>query len=341
MDQVFYKINPLGFAWETQDPFLYCVHHRDEYPKGNENQGPNESLEGRTIGEDFDERNSWKMYHGRSVPGFPEHPHRGFETVTVVLEGRVDHFDSAGASGRYGDGDVQWMTAGSGLQHSEMFPLVHDDKPNPLHLFQIWINLPSRNKFVKPHYKMLWKEEIPIVKKHDEAGNSYEVTVIAGTFDSERAPDPTPDSWASDSKNQVQIWLVKMGPNAKLELNAPSSTVNRTLYLYKGKEISVGGVNLKGNHSGKLKPNKTLVIQNGNEESEWLLLQGEPIGEPVAAYGPFVMNTEAEIHEAYRDYHNTRFGGWPWPKSDPVHPRESGRFAKHGDGSYVSPEKLK
>jgi len=124
----------MGFIRTTLDPFLFCVHHLDLYPQGNENMGPDEPLIGRHIGSDFDENNDWKMYHGRTVPGFPAHPHRGFETITVVLDGLVDHFDSGGATGRYGFGDVQWMTAGSGLMHSEMFPLVQHDKPNRLDL---------------------------------------------------------------------------------------------------------------------------------------------------------------------------------------------------------------
>ena len=338
MDQVFFKISPLGFVWETQDPFLYCVHHRDDYPEGNESLGPKETLEGRTLGEDFDERNKWKMYHGRTVPGFPEHPHRGFETVTIVLEGYVDHFDSAGATGRYGEGDVQWMTAGSGLQHAEMFPLINANERNPLHLFQIWINLPKKDKFVPPHYKMLWHEGIPKIKKKDESGNISEITLIAGELDGNTAVAPAPDSWAADPNHKLSIWLVKMDANAKLRIENTSKTLNRTLYLYKGKELMVNESVLKVDHSGDLKPLETIDIQNGTEPSEWLLLQSEPIDEPVTQYGPFVMNTEQEIQEAYRDYHQTRFGGWPWGRPDPVHPRTTPRFAKYSNGDEEYPK---
>ncbi|MGY8952745.1 MAG: pirin family protein, partial [Flavobacteriales bacterium] len=155
------KIRPLGFQWETLDPFLFCVHHEDKYPNGNSEMGPDASLSGRHIGQDFVIKDGWRMYHGSKVPGFPGHPHRGFETITVVREGLVDHADSMGASGRYGNGDVQWMTSGRGVQHSEMFPLMNLDKSNPMELFQIWLNLPSKSKMVDPHFKMLWAEEIP------------------------------------------------------------------------------------------------------------------------------------------------------------------------------------
>jgi redox-sensitive bicupin YhaK (pirin superfamily) len=136
----------------------------DYFPKGNGEMGPAASLEGRNIGQDFTIKDGWRMYHGDKIPGFPAHPHRGFETVTVVLQGFVDHSDSHGQAGRYGNGDVQWMTAGSGLQHSEMFPLLYDDKENTGELFQIWINLPKAKKMVEPHFKMLWAEDIPVRK---------------------------------------------------------------------------------------------------------------------------------------------------------------------------------
>jgi redox-sensitive bicupin YhaK (pirin superfamily) len=123
--------------WPTIDPFLFCVHHDDTYPAGNGRFGPDASLTGRELGADFAGVDGWRMYHGLEVPGFPQHPHRGFETVTYVRRGLIDHSDSLGAAARFGRGDTQWLTAGRGIVHSEMFPLLDDDAPNPLELFQI------------------------------------------------------------------------------------------------------------------------------------------------------------------------------------------------------------
>src|SRR6476659_9616818 len=130
---------PLAFQWPTLDPFLFCVHHLDMYPVGNGQYGPDPaSLAGREIGNDFEPVDGWRMYHGATVPGFPQHPHRGFETVTLARKGFIDHSDSLGAAARFGEGDVQWLTAGAGILHSEMFPLLKNDQPNPAELFQIW-----------------------------------------------------------------------------------------------------------------------------------------------------------------------------------------------------------
>ena len=145
-----------AFPWETLDPFLFCVHHDDSYPAGNESLGPAASLDGREIGSDFAGKDGWRMYHGDVVPGFPQHPHRGFETVTIVRRGLIDHSDSLGATARFGGGDVQWLTAGKGIVHSEMFPLVRRDQANPLELFQIWLNLPAADKMVAPYFSMFW-----------------------------------------------------------------------------------------------------------------------------------------------------------------------------------------
>jgi len=118
---------PLGAQWPTLDPFLFCAHHLDRYPASNGNLGPDAPLTGRTIGQDFAGVDGWNMYHGSSVPGFPQHPHRGFETVTYVRRGWCDHSDSLGAQARFGEGDVQWITAGGGIVHAEMFPLFNAD----------------------------------------------------------------------------------------------------------------------------------------------------------------------------------------------------------------------
>src|SRR5512137_2154894 len=124
------EIKPLGMPWETIDPFLFCVYHDDAYPRGNAQLGPEASLAGRQLGQDFAGTDGWRMYHGTTVPGFPAHPHRGFETVTIARRGLIDHSDSLGAKARFGGGDVQWLTAGRGIVHSEMFPLLDAAAPN-------------------------------------------------------------------------------------------------------------------------------------------------------------------------------------------------------------------
>ena len=196
-DDIVLSVRPLGFPWETADPFLFCVHHDDAYPAGNEIQGPAGSLAGRDIGQDFAGKDGWRMYHGDVVPGFPQHPHRGFETVTIVRGGTIDHSDSLGATARFGAGDVQWLTAGKGIVHSEMFPLRERDKPNPLELFQIWLNLPKADKFAEPHFTMLWRDGIPKVTEVDQAGRKAEIAVIAGALRDVKAPPPPPRSWGS------------------------------------------------------------------------------------------------------------------------------------------------
>ncbi len=163
------EVRPLGFPWETRDPFLFCAYHDDAYPAGNEAMGPAASLAGRDLGQDFAGQDGWNMYHGHTVPGFPAHPHRGFETVTIVRRGLIDHSDSLGAVARFGGGDVQWLTAGAGIVHAEMFPLLQRDRPNPLELFQIWLNLPAADKMAPPHFAMLWNERLPRVTSADGA----------------------------------------------------------------------------------------------------------------------------------------------------------------------------
>lgn len=326
------NIKPLGFMWDTADPFLFCVHHEDKFPKGNAEMGPVTSMQGRNLGDDFIIKDGFRMYHGKKVPGFPGHPHRGFETITVVRQGIVDHADSMGAAGRYGNGDVQWMTAGKGVQHSEMFPLLSEKEENPMELFQIWLNLPKKNKMVEPHFKMLWQDMIPRYVHKDNNGKSTTVEVIAGKIGSIKAPAPPPDSWAATESNEVAIWNIKMNPGAVWTLPKASAGINRTVYFYEGESLNLAGTSIPKYNAVELEANIDVLVQAGDQPTSILMLQGKPIGETVIQYGPFVMNTKEEINQAFEDYHRTQFGGWPWPRYDQVHPRDKSRFAKHADG---------
>jgi quercetin 2,3-dioxygenase len=327
---------PLGFPWKTRDPFLFCVHHDDHYPKGNDRLGPAVSLEGRNLGEDFAGKDGWRMYHGEVVPGFPQHPHRGFETVTVVRRGLIDHSDSMGATARYGRGDVQWLTAGKGIQHAEMFPLLDKGADNPVELFQIWLNLPAAKKMVEPYFAMLWANAIPRQTLKDDAGKAIELSMVAGRYGEITPPSPPPESWAAGD-NDVAIWTVKLEAGAKWTLPAARAGSNRTLYFFTGSALKIGGVDARPKHAIDLRPELAVSLEAGPDPVEVLLLQGKPIAEPVVQYGPFVMNTRAEIQQAFHDYQRTQFGGWPWPTADHVHAREQDRFAKRPTGDIEKP----
>ncbi|MCU1453045.1 MAG: Pirin protein [Acidimicrobiales bacterium] len=324
---------PLGAQWPTIDPFLFCAHHDDAYPSANDRMGPDASLEGREIGQDFAQKDGWNMYHGSVVPGFPPHPHRGFETVTFVRKGLIDHADSLGAAARFGRGDVQWLTAGRGVVHSEMFPLLDQQRDNPLELFQIWLNLPATDKLSDPYFTMLWAEDIPRITSTDEHGRTSEVTVIAGELFGATPPAPPPISWAARPEADIGIWHVRLDPGASVTLPAAANPDSvRTIYVFEGAGAQLGTTEVDANTGSVVRSEVPATITAGDEPIEALVLQGRPIGEPVARYGPFVMNTESEIEQAFEDYRTTGFGGWPWPEDDPVHPRDKGRFARHADG---------
>ena len=358
--------------WTVPDPFLFCVHHLDRYPAGYKgSMGPDPlTHRGRDIGSDFSYRDGWSMYHGDVIPGFPQHPHRGFETITVTLQGLVDHSDSMGATARYGQGDVQWMTAGSGIQHSEMFPLIRDDAPNPAELFQLWLNLPKKSKMVKPHFAMFWEPDVPKLKlpSRDDRGHVIEgapgatVTIVAGNpFPVDHAapstPSPPPDSWASQPGADVAVWIISL-PAGTTILLPPSASraTNRALYVYAAAndkatvDVALGpseAVDMRRTESVPYRHGAfldrsdlwTALRTSADQGAEVLVLQGRPIGEPVAQHGPFVMNTQEEIMQAFTDYRATQFGGWPWPAPDHAHPATSGRFAAHADGKREEPER--
>jgi len=334
-DDAIVGLAPLGFPWETADPFLFCAHHVDAYPEADGDLAPRASLAGRELGQDFSRKDGWSMYHGDSVPGFPAHPHRGFETVTIVRRGLIDHADSLGAAARFGEGDVQWLTAGKGIVHAEMFPLLNTDAPNPVELFQIWLNLPARSKMAEPHFKMIWATEVPRVHAQDESGRITGVAVIAGRLADRSAATPPPASWAAQPDSDVAIWTISMEAGARWTLPAASGgDIRRRLYFFKGRTVGVAGTEVPVGNAMELRPTRAVELINGDETAEFLLLQGRPIGEPVAQYGPFVMNTQGEIRQTMADYRRTQFGGWNWPDRAPVHGRDPVHFARHPDGRH-------
>mmetsp|Transcript_1423 Transcript_1423/g.2114 ORF Transcript_1423/g.2114 Transcript_1423/m.2114 type:complete len:363 (-) Transcript_1423:167-1255(-) len=324
----------------TVDPYLFCVYHKDQYPPGNDEMEAPHSGNGM----DFNPDAPYRMYHGSKVPGFPQHPHRGFETITATIDGFVDHADSVGNAGRYGQGDLQWMTAGGGIVHSEMFPLIHQEEDNPTRFFQIWLNLEAKNKMVAPHFKMFWNYEIP---KYTTEDGKASVTVWVGHYfgaTHENQNSPPPESWASNPENDVALLHITLKPGGKLTLpKANVQRVNRSLFYIEGESdvMRVGGKVIDRKINIHLDESVDVELEldgSAAENGEFLLMQGKPIEEPVAQHGPFVMNTRAEISQAFSDYHETQFGGWPWERDDMIFPREKGRFAlSNGKKTCPSP----
>ncbi len=337
---------PSSGPWPTADPFLFCVHHVDAYPRSRGDLTPDASLANRSIGQDFANIDGWNMYHGSAVPGFPVHPHRGFETITYLRSGVVDHSDSLGAKARFGPGDAQWLTAGKGIQHSEMLPLLKVDQPNPLEFFQIWLNLPAVNKLVDPYFSMMWSGSIPVVGPLVHGGTNSTVTMIVGAGFGKRPGDPPPDSWASSPGSDVAVWHIALGDRGSLTLPDVAESVTRTLYVFSslnadgsrtGGDVRIDGTPVRPGQGAEMRTSGSVYLQS-DSPADVLLLQGAPIGEPIATYGPFVMNTEDEIRQAFLDYRQSEFGGWPFTRPDPSHGEGFRRFARHPDGSLDRPQ---
>lgn len=322
MHQAIYSIVPIKFRLDLKDPFIFAAHHLDHFPKGNAELGPQHPAVNQ----------EYSMYYGDTVPGFPRHPHTGFETITLVEQGVVDHFDSLGNAGRYAAGDVQWLNTGNGVEHCEMFPLIHQERVNPLELFQIWFNSSSKQKQQDPDYKMLWREDIPHVYLKDAQGNTADIRVIAGQFNQMFALSCPAHSWAAAAENHVNIFLITLPAHTQVTLPATTATSTRFAYFYQGSELKLFDHSLQSRHLVELQPDVEVSLTAGDQEARILWLEGEPITEPVAMRGPFVMNTQQELDEAFRRYRATQFGKWPWSSSAPTFKREQPRFSTYNGG---------
>eukprot|EP01059_Diplonema_ambulator_P034462 TRINITY_DN772_c0_g1_i1.p1 TRINITY_DN772_c0_g1~~TRINITY_DN772_c0_g1_i1.p1 ORF type:complete len:361 (+),score=109.62 TRINITY_DN772_c0_g1_i1:51-1085(+) len=330
-----------GGHWETVDPYHFVAFHADRYPVGMPNGGVDGALlRGRSLGSDFSGKDGWSMYHGEegNIPGFPKHPHYGFETVSIVQHGLIDHSDSLGSCGRFGNGDVQWMTAGNGVQHSEMFPLRSTTEPNPMEMFQIWLNLPSKSKRAPPNYKMLWAEDI--LNKTSNDGTAVKVVADASMVAKDDEPrTPPPDSWAADPSHNTAIHVVtipKGGVYTLPPLKCDRDEVSRVVYFYKGDgAIEVAGDVHQPRTGIELDPTVGVTVKSVDATAHLLLLQGKKINEPSYHHGPFLGNTQADVMDAMKRYRETLYGGWPWKSDGPVHNLKRGRFAKYVDGTVV------
>lgn len=228
--------------------------------------------------------------------GVEEHPHRGFETVTIAYQGSVDHRDSAGNSGTIEPGDVQWMTAASGVVHEEKHGREFTQKGGTFEMIQLWVNLPKVHKMSPPAYQPIVKDQIP----HAELGPGAYGRVIAGELNGVKGPART--------FTPVNVIDLRLEAGGRAELNLPAGH-NTGLVLLKGDVAVNGSESLRGEaRLALLSPAGDFVEVEANEESVLLVLTGEPITEPVASYGPFVMNTHDEIRQAVEDYRNGKMG---------------------------------
>lgn len=227
--------------------------------------------------------------------GVDVHPHKGFETVTIAYKGSVAHHDSAGNSGVINPGDVQWMTAGAGILHKEYHDVEYAKKGGPFEMVQLWVNLPKKDKLVAPHYQGITKEQMGKAQLPDNAGT---VNVIAGNFNGTQGPAAT--------YSPVHLFDMKLNKGGSTSTTLPAN-YNTAILVING-SVEVNGEQA-GEHSFILFKNEGEEIDiKATEDSVLLLLSGEPLNEPIASYGPFVMNTQEEIFESIREYQQGKFG---------------------------------
>ena len=228
--------------------------------------------------------------------GVGVHPHRGFETVTIVYQGEVDHRDSTGAGGHIGPGDVQWMTAASGILHEEFHSEAFTRNGGTLEMVQLWVNLPAKDKKADPGYQTLLDKDIPSVALADDAGR---VRVIAGEFEGYRGP--------ANTFTPIDVWDVRLNQGHSTRMQVPDGHT-LALVVLKGTVQINGDAVAREAQLVQFERDGSEIVIEANSDATLLLLSGEPIDEPVVGYGPFVMNTQAEIAQAMNDFNSGKFG---------------------------------
>lgn len=227
--------------------------------------------------------------------GVGMHPHRGFETVTIVYSGEVEHKDNAGNAGKIGPGDVQWMTAARGILHEERHSKAFSQQGGLLEMIQLWVNLPAKDKMSPPHYQEIVNAQIPVVALPDQAGSAR---IIAGQFGDTVG--------AARTFTPINLWDVRLSAGSEVKLSSPDG-FNTALLVLEGSVNINGSELLHGKELALFGPAGDHVNLKADEGSILLVMGGEPIDEPIAGYGPFVMNTQAEISTAMSDFNAGRF----------------------------------
>jgi quercetin 2,3-dioxygenase len=227
--------------------------------------------------------------------GVGPHPHRGFETVTIAFQGEVEHGDSVGNRGVIGPGDVQWMTAASGIIHEEFLSREFLKRGGVLEMVQLWVNLPARDKMIAPKYQPILSSDIPVVQLPGKAGS---VRVIAGNYAGTQG--------AASTYSPVNLWDIKLLAGKTVELEVPEGH-HSMVFVRQGK-IALGSAVISVADLALFEKDGTYIQLQAQEDSSLLLMGGEPIEEPIVASGPFVMNTEQEIRLAMMDYQSGRMG---------------------------------
>ena len=228
--------------------------------------------------------------------GVGQHPHRGFETVTIAFQGEVAHRDSTGQGGVIGTGDVQWMTAGAGIIHEEFHSEDFSRSGGPFEMVQLWVNLPAKDKMTAPGYQAIQRQDIPVVALPEQAG---EVRVIAGELDGHQGPAKT--------FSPMQVWDVRLGAGQRAELRLPDGWNTLLAVLHGAVQVNDEHIAREADLVVLDRTGETLTIE-ANGDATLMLLSGEPIDEPIVGYGPFVMNSDAEIRQAIADYNAGHFG---------------------------------
>ncbi|MBS0433586.1 MAG: pirin family protein [Proteobacteria bacterium] len=232
--------------------------------------------------------------------GVGQHPHRGFETVTIVYDGEVEHRDSTGQGGVIGPGDVQWMTAGAGILHEEFHSADYARRGGPFEMVQLWVNLPAKDKMTPPGYQAILNGDIPVRTLDDAAGQAAgQVRVIAGEFDGARGPAHT--------FTPLNVWDVRVQAGKSVSLAQPEGWTSLLVVLDGTVQLN-GETVLRAAQMATLSAQGREIAIEASGDAKLLLLAGEPIAEPVVGYGPFVMTSEAEIAQAVDDFNSGKFG---------------------------------